>query len=167
VGLRLCVVAPGIENRSTCLFEVAGVARDDRQAVMKRRRGDDEIGLRIGVTGLASVRHQETPFEHYVLTHRENALLEHGPHVVTQPVTEFCTARWIGDAFDAEADFRKRDGADEEQIERFGCDEADDLRFRLWASQLGKNIRVEQPARQSLTPRTGSRSRFGSISTSR
>src|SRR6266853_1793918 len=100
--LRRCL-SPGIENRNARLLKIAGIARNYRQAMMKRRRGDDEIGLRISMPHLASV----------------------------------------GDPFDTEADFRKRDGADEEQIKRPGRDETDDLGFRPCTPQLGENIRVE------------------------
>ena len=140
--LRRCL-SPGIENRNACLLKIAGIARNHRQAMMKRRRGDDEIGLRICMPHLASVGDQDPPFEHHVFTHGENALLEHGPYFVDEPVVEFCTARGIGDAFDTEADFRKRDSADEEQIKRPGRDETDDLGFRPCTPQLGENIRVE------------------------
>jgi hypothetical protein len=144
------------------------VSRDNhRQAVMKRRCGVDEVGLRTGMARLAAVRDEDPPFEHDIFGYRQGALLEHRPYLVREPVIEFRAARGVADAFDAEADFRKGDGADEDEIERLGRDEADDFGFGFWATQLGKNIRIKQLACHSLTSRTGSRSRLGSISMSR
>src|SRR5215831_18086290 len=116
---------------------------------------------------LASFRDEQSPFEHDDFGHREDALPEHGPHLVGQPVVEFRAARGVGDALNAEADFRKRDRADEKQVERLGRNEVHDLGFRFWTTQLGENICIEQPACHSLTSRTGSRSRLGAISMSR
>jgi hypothetical protein len=43
---------PWVEHHNTGFFEVTGVTRDDRQVVMPRRRGDDEVWLRECVTDL-------------------------------------------------------------------------------------------------------------------
>ncbi len=134
---------------------------------MKRRCGDDEVGLRIGMARLAAVRDEEPPLEHDIFGHREGALLEHWAYLVRKPVIQLRAAGGVANAFDAEADFRKGDGADEEPVERLGRNEGDDFGFGLWATQLGENIRIEQPTRHNLTSRTGSRSRLGSISMSR
>src|SRR6266404_9304103 len=71
-----------VQNRNARLLKIAGIARNHREAMMKRRRDDDEIRLRISMPHLASVGDQEPPFEHHVFTYRENALLEHGPYFV-------------------------------------------------------------------------------------
>ena len=62
---------------------------------------------------------------------REDTLREHRPHLVREPVVELRAVCNVVDAFDAKADFRKGDGADEQQIERLGRDEADDLEVRF------------------------------------
>ena len=68
---------------------------------------------------------------------------------------------------DAEPDFSQRHRADEKAIEGFRGDEGYDLWFRSGATQLGQDIRVEQPTCHRETSRTGIRARLGSISVSR
>jgi hypothetical protein len=45
--------------------------------------------------------------------------------------------------------------------------EGEHFALGLRAAQLGEDIRIEQPPRHRSTPRTGIRSRFGSMSMSR
>ena len=40
----------------------------------------------------AALLDQEPPFEHDIFGNRENALFEHRPHLVRQPIVEFSTA---------------------------------------------------------------------------
>lgn len=112
----LCARAfvPRIEHRDTGLVEVAGVARDDRQTVMQCGCCDDQIGLRVGMPGLAPVLDQEPPLEHDILADRQGAFLEHRPHLVRQPLVKLGTVRGVGDQFNAEADFGEGDDADEQ-----------------------------------------------------
>ncbi len=159
--------APRIDDRSARPFIVARVARDDREAMLERGRGNDEIGLREGMARLAAVLDQDPPFEHDVLADGKDALFEHRPHLVREPIVQFGAAGCVADEFDAEADFGEGNRADVEQIERLRRDEGDDFGFRLGAAQFGENIRVEQPSRHRSTPRTGKRSRLGSSPISR
>jgi hypothetical protein len=85
---------------------------------MQRGRGDDEIGLREGVAGLAAVLDQQPPLEHDVFGDGEHALVEHRAHFVREPVIELGAAAGVGDQLDAEADFGESHGADEEPIKR-------------------------------------------------
>jgi hypothetical protein len=107
---------------------------------MARRRGNDEIGLREGVAGLAAVFDQEPPFEHDVFADREHALLEHRPHLLREPVIEFGAAAGIGDALDAEADFGKAHRAD---IEKAGRNYTDEQRNWLMAIRDHPRVNIE------------------------
>ena len=78
----------------------------------QRRRRDDQIGLREGVPRLAAFFDQQPPFEHDVFCDGQDALLEHRPHLVREPVVEFGALAGVGDKFNAEADFGEGHGAD-------------------------------------------------------
>jgi hypothetical protein len=86
---------------------------------------------------------------------------------VREPVIEFSALTGIGDKLNAETDFGESHGADIELFERMCGDEGEHLALGLRAAQLGEDIRIEQPTRHRSTPRTGIRSRFGSMSMSR
>jgi hypothetical protein len=76
-------------------------------------------------------------------------------HIVGKPVIQFSAACGVGYGFDAEVDSRECHRADIDEIERRCRDEGGDFGLRLQATQLGLNIRVEQPPRRRVTPRTG------------
>ena len=106
------------------LLIVADVAGHDGEVVMKRGRGDDQIGLGKGMAGLAAVFDQEPPLEHDILGDREHALIEHWPHLVGEPVVELGPPVGVGDKFDAEPDFGEARRADVEQVQWLGGDKA-------------------------------------------
>jgi hypothetical protein len=97
----------------------------------------------------------------------QDALLEHRPHLVREPVVELGAAAGVRDELDAKANFGERNGAYIEMFEWMRSNEGGHFAFWLRAAQLGEDIRIEQPTRHRSTPRTGSRSRFGSMSMSR
>jgi hypothetical protein len=45
------------------------------------------------------------PFEHDIFADGQDALLEHRPHLMREPVVEFGAPARVGNEFDAEADF--------------------------------------------------------------
>src|SRR3954471_19343667 len=120
-----------MEDRDASLLVVAVIARYDGQSVMQGSRGNDEVWLRECVPDLSAVFDQKTPFEHDVLCDGEDALREHRPHFVGEPVVELGASGYAGDGLDAEPDFGKGDGADKEVLERLFGDEGDHLAFRL------------------------------------
>src|SRR5262245_52171627 len=135
---------------------------------MEGRRCDDEVGLRVGVSVLPAFFHQEPPLEHDVLGDFEDALLEHRPHLVREPVVECCATGGIHDELDAEAYLGEADGAHIETLEGLSRHEAHDLPLRLWAAELGQHVGVEEPAAHGRSmSRTGIRVRLGSSSISR
>jgi hypothetical protein len=117
--------------------------------------------------GLAAFLDQQPPFEYDIFTDGQDAIVEHRPHLVCEPVIEFGAPIGVCDAFDAEPEFGERDGADIELFERMRGDEGRHFGLGLWAAQFREDIRVEQPSRHKSTPRTGMRSRPGSMSMSR
>jgi hypothetical protein len=56
--------------------------------------------------------------EHDVFRDRQDALIEHRPHLMSQPVVRFCAAPRVGDQFNAKSDFCNRYRTGEEAIER-------------------------------------------------
>jgi len=133
---------------------------------MQRRRGDDEIGLRKHMSRLATVLDQKPPFEHDVFADGDDALLEHRPHLVREPVVQFGAAGGIVEAFDAEADFGESHRTDIEQIERLRGNKGENFGLRPKATQFREYIRIEQPSRHRWRPRTGMRACSGSMSVS-
>ena len=118
----------------------------------QRRRGDNEIGLREGMSRLAAFLDQQPPFEHYVFGDRQDALLEHRAHFMRQPIGEFGALVGVGDELDTETNLGEGHGADVETVERMGGDEGEHFRFRPRAAQFGENIRVEQPDPPQIDP---------------
>src|SRR5271170_46320 len=116
---------------------------------------------------LAAVFDQQPPLEHDILAHHEDALFEHRPHLVREPIIQLGAAAGVGDQLDSESDFSERYGAHIEQVERLAADEFQHLAFGVGAAQLRKDIRVEKPTRHKTTWRTGMGARFGSMSISR
>ena len=98
---------------------------------MKTRSSNDEIRLRVRVSGLPSVLDQQTPLEHDVFSHRKNALLKHGSDFVREPIVQLTANVGVRQEFNTEADFGEGNAANEQPIERLGSDEGDDLAFRL------------------------------------
>ena len=90
---------------------------------MERGRGDDQIGLRESVAGLAAVLDHDAPPEHDFLGDRQHALREHRPHLVREPVMELGAAAGFSDQFNAKTDFGDGGSTHIEQIERLCRDE--------------------------------------------
>jgi hypothetical protein len=82
---------------------------------------------------LSSICNRQT-LEHGVLTDVEGALLEHGPYLMREPITQLGAACDVGNTFNVEADFGKGDNANEQQIEGLPRDKVEDLRIRFWTS---------------------------------
>src|ERR1700674_5514777 len=98
---------------------------------MKTRSRNDEIRLRVSVSGFASFLDEQTPLEHDAFSHLENALLKHWSDFVREPIVELTAGVGFRHEFNAEADFGEGNAADEQPIERLRSDEGDDLAFRL------------------------------------
>ena len=97
-----------------------------------------------------------TPLEHHVLGHMEDAVLEHWPHPVREPIVQLDALSGIVKAFDAEANFCERDDAHIEALDRLARDEGDDPAIRLRPAKLGEHVRIEQPVGHGNgTSRTG------------
>ena len=54
-------------------------------------------GLRKRMPRLAAFLNQKTPFEHDVFADWQDALLEHRPHLMREPVVEIGAAAGVGD----------------------------------------------------------------------
>ena len=161
------VACPWIGYRRPGPLEFPRVAGDDGEAVAKRARRDDEVGLREGVARCATSLDQSAPLEHDILADRQDARLEHRPQRAVEPILERGALKRVGDALDAETDLGEGYDADEQGFERLGGDKRDDLGLGPQPTQLAQHIRVEQPARHSSTSRTGAEARRGAISISR
>ncbi len=133
----------------------------------QRRRRDNQIGLREGMPRLAAFLDQQPPFEDNVFGDGQDALLEHGAHLVREPVIECGALAGVRNKFDAEADFGDGYGADIKLVERVRGNEGEHFGLWLRAAELGEDIRIEQPPRHRSTLRTGIGPRFGSMSMSR
>ena len=108
--------------------------------MVERGRGDDEIGLRKGVSCLTALLDQEPPFEHDVLGDGEHALFEHRPYLVGEPVVQFNAARSVGEPFDTEADLGEGDRTDVELLKPLRRNKGEDLRLGLGAAQQASTI---------------------------
>ncbi len=125
IGTRLqpiALIEPRIEYRCAGPGVILGVAGHDGEVVVKAGRRDDEIGLGIGMPGLASVLHQQPPFQHDVFADRQDATVEHRSDFVGQPVLKFGAPIGVGYQLDSEANFRERDRTEIEKIERLRGD---------------------------------------------
>lgn len=100
--------------------------------------------------------------EHHFFGYVEDVLFEHGSYSMSQPVIQFGAAAGIRDRFETEADFGDRDGADQQVVQALCGDESAHGGTRARLSQLGNDIRVEQPPSHILTERTGIAERRGS-----
>ncbi len=116
---------------------------------------------------LPPVFHQKPPGEHHVLAHRQHALVEQWPHLMRQPLAQSRAVRGLARQLDTKTDFRKSHGAHEQPLQRFPGNERYNARFRFRPPQLGKYIRVQQPAGHNSTSRTLMAARGGAISMSR
>ena len=115
---------------SAGLEVVGGIPRDDREAVIKRGRSDDQIRLRESMSALPAFLDEKAPFEHNVFGDREHSIFEHRPHFVRQPIVELGPLGGIGREFNAEANFGQCDGADVKLLERLAPHESKDSLLR-------------------------------------
>jgi hypothetical protein len=99
----------------------------------------------------AAFGNEEAPFEHDVLGNRQDALLEHRPYLVRQPIVEFRSLVDVGNAFDAVTNLGEVHYTDVELFERLRDYERNNLRRRLATAKLRKDVCVEQPARHKIT----------------
>jgi hypothetical protein len=98
---------------------------------MKTRSSNDEIRLRVSVSGFPHFLDEQTPLEHDVFSHLKYALLKHWPDFEREPIVELSADVGVGHEFNAEADFGEANAANEQPIEWLRSDEGDDLAFRL------------------------------------
>ena len=56
------LLLPRVEHRHLCIVEIAPVACAHRKPVVKSGRRYHEIGMRISMSGLPTVFHQQPPF---------------------------------------------------------------------------------------------------------
>ena len=98
---------------------------------MKTRSSNDEIRLRVSVSGFPSFLDEQAPLEHDDFSHLKNALLKHGSDFVRVPIVQLAADVGVRYEFNAEADFGEGNAANEQPIERLRSDEGDDLAFRF------------------------------------
>jgi len=79
------------------------------------------------MTDLAAIFDQQSPFEHDVFGYRQDALLEHRPNLVGEPVVEFGTTADVSNEFDAESYLGESHRTYIEEIERLRSDEGEDF----------------------------------------
>ncbi len=103
---------PRVEHTDIRLCKFGRIARDDDQAMVLRRGRDNQVRLRKGMTDLAALLEEKSPFEHDVLGYLQDALLEHWPDFVRKPVVEIEPAGGVWQQFDAEPKLSKRYSTD-------------------------------------------------------
>jgi hypothetical protein len=95
---------PGVEHAHAGSDEVGRIPRHDSETVMGCRRGDQDVGVADGISGLAAGLDDEAPLQHDVLGYRQRSALEHWAKSIVQPLPKLRTAPGVGDRFDAETD---------------------------------------------------------------
>ena len=75
-------LVPGIKDRNPGSSEISRVTSHHGEAIVKRRRGDDQIRLGVGMPGFPAILDQQPPLKHDVFADRQDAFLEHRPHFV-------------------------------------------------------------------------------------
>ncbi len=116
------------------------------------------------MTDLATFFNEEAPLEHDIFGNFEYTVIKHGPYSVQQPVIQLKPANRIGDHLYTVADFRERDGADEQVLKPLASNETSHPRTWARSTQLGNYIGIQQPPTHNLTARTGIAERLASIS---
>jgi len=109
-NLRLLI--PRIQHRHTRLIEAASIASNDGKTVMNGGGGDHQVRLRKGVARFSAFLDQEPPLEQNLFCNFKNAAIEHGTHLVLQPVVQFGPAMGIVDNFYAESNLGQGYDAD-------------------------------------------------------
>jgi hypothetical protein len=71
---------------------------------------NDEIGLRKCVSRFTF--YQQSPFEHYLFSYRQDSLLEHGPYFMREPIVQLRAPTCLTDKFYAKSNFGECDGTD-------------------------------------------------------
>ena len=91
---------------------------------MQRRRGNDQIRLREGMTDLATIFDQKPPLEHHILGDIEHAILEHWAHFMRKPIVQLGAAVGVIDPAAARARGRRdctvRGAGEGERLSRAG-----------------------------------------------
>jgi hypothetical protein len=97
------------DDRRVGALVIARVAGQDGQPVAERRCGDNQIRLRERMSRRAAFLDQQPPFEHDVFGDGQDALFEHWPHFVREPIVEFGAFACVRNELNAEADFGEGD----------------------------------------------------------
>jgi hypothetical protein len=66
--------------------KVSGISRHHRQAMLGRRRCDEDIRVAEGMPGLSTGLDDETPLQQDVLRNGQHPVREHGPEAMIQPM---------------------------------------------------------------------------------
>jgi hypothetical protein len=95
---------PKIENPGASLGEAGEVARHDRQVIMERSGGDEQVGLRKCNPGLASRLDEKALAQQNVFAYRQNAIGEHRANFQAQPIRQICSTLGVWVDFGAVPD---------------------------------------------------------------
>ena len=85
---------------------------------MQGRGSEHQIRLREGVSALSSFFDQQPPLQHDVFGDIQNAILEHGPKLVIEPIVQLHPPVYVLYQFDSKTDLGKGYDADVEKFER-------------------------------------------------
>ena len=124
------LLLPRVEDRNSCLVEIAPVARDNRKPVVKGCGRNHNVRVRIGMAGLSPGFHQQPPFEQDVFSYRQNPPRECWPQCQRQPVVQLGTSRRVFLKFNAKANFSDIYDAEIELVERLPLVKRGHSRFR-------------------------------------
>jgi len=126
-----------------CLIEFSTITRNDGEAVMNGGGGDHEVRLRERVTRFPAFLNQQPPLEQNLFRDLENAAIEHGTHLVHQPVVQFNPAMGLVDKFDAKSNLGQGYYADVKLLQRAAGYEGHDFPIRPGSPQFRQDIGIQ------------------------
>lgn len=111
-GNRQLFSRPGIVNLGAGALEFGGVAGDNGKPVVKGRRGNEEIGLRVSYASSSAFFDHQAPSHDNILADGQRAALEHGSYIVRQPIGEIAPPNRVRDNVNAVTKLGEADVAD-------------------------------------------------------
>jgi hypothetical protein len=116
-ALRRLLGLPRIQDQSLGPVELASITCHHSQTMMKRRGGDNQVGLREGMPRLSAFLDEVPPPDQDVFRYLHHAPFKHGSDLQRQPIGQIRSACRIFDAVDTEPDFGKGHRTDIQPVE--------------------------------------------------
>jgi hypothetical protein len=157
---------PWIENRHVRGNKFACVATDDDKIGACCHGGYEEIGFGERVSPPSALFPHQTPAQQDIFRYRENTSCEQRSYRTIEPLGNIGAPGRIAQLLDAEADLGEGDFGREQCVPPLRANETPNLLVRPRTTQLGNDVRIDQPAPQSFTSRIGAFSDSLSIGTS-